>query len=55
MIATPIMDESRQMPGHDPSPDLNQPRLQIGFLLTPRFTLSAFATFVDVLRLAVMM
>jgi transcriptional regulator GlxA family with amidase domain len=52
MIATPIMDESRQMPGHDPSPDLNQPRLQIGFLLTPRFTLSAFATFVDVLRLA---
>ena len=28
------------------------PRLRIGFLLTPRFTLSAFATFVDVLRLA---
>ena len=28
------------------------PRLRIGFLLAPRFTLSAFATFVDVLRLA---
>lgn len=28
------------------------PRLRIGFLLTPRFTLSAFANFMDVLRLA---
>lgn len=28
------------------------PRLRIGFVLTPRFTLSAFANFVDVLRLA---
>lgn len=28
------------------------PRLRIGFLLAPRFTLSAFANFVDVLRLA---
>lgn len=28
------------------------PRLRIGFLLAPRFTLSAFATFVDVLRLS---
>lgn len=46
------MDKSRQMPEHDPSPDPNQPRLRIGFVLTPRFTLSAFATFVDVLRLA---
>lgn len=30
----------------------NTPRLRIGFLLAPRFTLSAFANFVDVLRLA---
>nr|WP_246184971.1 GlxA family transcriptional regulator [Paracoccus aestuariivivens] len=29
-----------------------RPRLNIGFILAPRFTLSAFATFVDVLRLA---
>lgn len=29
-----------------------EPRLRIGFLLTPRFTLSAFANFMDVLRLA---
>ncbi|SMO78349.1 GlxA family transcriptional regulator [Paracoccus laeviglucosivorans] len=28
------------------------PRLRIGFLLAPRFTLSAFANFMDVLRLA---
>lgn len=28
------------------------PRLRIGFMLTPRFTLSAFANFIDVLRLA---
>ena len=29
-----------------------RPRLRVGFLLAPRFTLSAFANFVDVLRLA---
>ena len=29
-----------------------QPKLRIGFLLTPRFTLTAFAGFVDALRLA---
>jgi transcriptional regulator GlxA family with amidase domain len=29
-----------------------EPRLRIGFLLTPRFTLTAFAGFVDALRLA---
>ena len=40
------------MPDIAPPPDQNQPRLRIGFLLAPRFTLSAFATFVDVLRLA---
>ena len=28
------------------------PRLRVGFILTPRFTLCAFANFVDVLRLA---
>lgn len=28
------------------------PRLRIGFMLAPRFTLSAFANFIDVLRLA---
>ncbi|WP_134681897.1 GlxA family transcriptional regulator [Paracoccus ravus] len=33
-------------------PDPLAPRLRIGFLLAPRFTLSAFANFVDVLRLA---
>lgn len=33
-----------------PLPD--SPRLRIGFLLAPRFTLCAFANFVDVLRLA---
>ncbi|MDS9466224.1 GlxA family transcriptional regulator [Paracoccus sp. MBLB3053] len=36
----------------DPSSGPAAPRLRIGFLLAPRFTLSAFATFVDVLRLA---
>lgn len=33
-------------------PDTVNPRLRIGFILARRFTLSAFATFVDVLRLA---
>ncbi|MET4898661.1 GlxA family transcriptional regulator [Sphingomonadaceae bacterium jetA1] len=33
-------------------PRINGPRLSIGFLLTKRFTLCAFANFVDVLRLA---
>ena len=46
------MDDSRRMPDIATPPDQNQPRLRIGFLLAPRFTLSAFATFVDVLRLA---
>lgn len=46
------MDESRRMPNPAPLIDTAQPRLRIGFLLLPRFTLSAFATFVDVLRLA---
>ena len=40
------------MPEQIPSPDPKPPRLRIGFLLTSRFTLSAYATFVDVLRLA---
>ncbi len=40
------------MPQPDASADLNQTRLRIGFLLAPRFTLSAFSTFIDVLRLA---
>ncbi|AGT09896.1 GlxA family transcriptional regulator [Paracoccus aminophilus] len=31
---------------------ITAPRLRIGFLLAPRFTLSAFSTFVDVLRLS---
>lgn len=31
---------------------MGQPRLRVGFVLTDRFTLSAFAGFVDVLRLA---
>lgn len=32
--------------------DKSEPRLRVGFLLTPRFTLTAFAGFVDALRLA---
>lgn len=41
------------MPKHTipPRPD-DRPRLRIGFVLARRFTLSAFANFVDVLRLA---
>lgn len=35
-----------------PRPPNHRPPLRIGFLLNPRFTLSAFANFVDVLRLA---
>lgn len=36
-----------------PSPrDKTEPKLRIAFLLTPRFTLTAFAGFVDALRLA---
>lgn len=35
-----------------PARDKVQPKLRIGFLLTPRFTLTAFAGFVDALRLA---
>jgi transcriptional regulator GlxA family with amidase domain len=50
MIATRTVEDSRRMPDLAPLPD--QTRLRIGFLLAPRFTLSAFATFVDVLRLA---
>ncbi len=38
------------MPAADPRPVL--PRLRIGLIVAPRFTLSAFANFVDVLRLA---
>lgn len=38
-------------PTHIPRPD-ERPRLRIGFVLARRFTLSAFANFVDVLRLA---
>ncbi|KGJ05322.1 transcriptional regulator, AraC family with amidase-like domain [Paracoccus halophilus] len=40
------------MPEPAPVSQPAPPRLRIGILLTPRFTLSAFATFVDVLRLA---
>lgn len=35
-----------------PPPTPTQPRLRVGFLLAPRFTLVAFAGFVDALRLA---
>lgn len=37
---------------NDASLPLSRPRLRVGFLLARRFTLSAFANFVDVLRLA---
>jgi len=33
-------------------PNEPEPRLRVGFLLARRFTLCAFANFVDVLRLA---
>lgn len=35
-----------------PPPDPPRPRLRVGFVLARRFTLSAFANFVDVLRLS---
>ncbi|NDY93236.1 GlxA family transcriptional regulator [Ideonella livida] len=35
-----------------PCPDATPPRLRVGFVLAPRFTLTAFAGFVDALRLA---
>ncbi|MDE1948734.1 MAG: hypothetical protein KGI35_08980, partial [Burkholderiales bacterium] len=35
-----------------PADEAVQPKLRIGFLLTPSFTLTAFAGFVDALRLA---
>jgi len=31
---------------------VSTPRLRVGFVLTPRFTLTAFAGFIDALRLA---
>src|SRR6185369_9546108 len=34
------------------TPQRVEPKLRVGFLLTPRFTLVAFAGFVDALRLA---
>jgi transcriptional regulator GlxA family with amidase domain len=37
-------------PNSAPKPEL--PRLRVGFVLTPRFTLTAYAGFVDALRLA---
>lgn len=40
------------MPANRDMTPVSTPRLRVGFVLTPRFTLSAFATFVDVLRLA---
>lgn len=46
------MGDSRHMQNSATPSDQTHPRLRIGFLLAPRFTLSAFATFVDVLRLA---
>lgn len=35
-----------------PATVLSAPRLRVGFILARRFTLCAFANFVDVLRLA---
>ena len=40
------------MPSHSPVTPPSTPRLRIGFILARRFTLCAFANFVDVLRLA---
>ena len=49
MIAPPLFgDPTVQAPSTPPS----APRLRVGFILTRRFTLCAFANFVDVLRLA---
>ncbi|SDE79192.1 GlxA family transcriptional regulator [Limimaricola pyoseonensis] len=43
---------SASRPAPAPRPAAAEPRLRVGFLLARRFTLSAFANFVDVLRLA---
>lgn len=39
-------------PSLPPAPPSQRPRLRVGFILARRFTLCAFASFVDVLRLA---
>lgn len=43
---------SRAIPARVQRPRANGPRLSVGFILAKRFTLCAFANFVDVLRLA---
>jgi transcriptional regulator GlxA family with amidase domain len=39
-------------PGASPKPDIAAPRLRVGFILARHFTLTAFANFIDTLRLA---
>src|SRR4028118_383449 len=44
---------ARMKPSNRPVTMLKEsPRLKVGFVLMPRFTLTAFSTFLDVLRLA---
>lgn len=43
---------SRKSHGTSAANDQVEQKLSVGFLLTPRFTLTAFAAFVDALRLA---
>jgi len=46
-----LNDFSRLFPAPPPAPEL-QPDIRVAFILSPRFTLLAFASFVDCLRLA---
>jgi len=47
-----VMSAARRTPKKPAPPPDRPPKLRIGFILAPRFTLTAFAGFVDALRLA---
>ena len=51
-MAKPASAPRSRHPPAAPSASPRQARLRVGFVLTPRFTLTAFAGFVDALRLA---
>lgn len=51
-VPTPPRSPSRAAAAHALRPRSEGPRLSVGFILARRFTLCAFANFVDVLRLA---
>jgi transcriptional regulator GlxA family with amidase domain len=50
--AQDVKGGSHRLDGSAPKPKHERPRLSVGFILAKRFTLCAFANFVDVLRLA---